>query len=532
MEDASALQTKQMDSKIENFNSELATHWRNSIPSIVLAVVTLVLAVINYGWVQPRIQSKYKRILSESLTKAGADNLGTSNGSQLPTLATASEEQTKLLERAQLSVRRLSVWNSGDENYWYQSALISDLLSKAYVQAARSLSQNDTDRVRVLMTKSETESQRAADGMRRISKKSGDISNAARLWLISKSLDNSTDLTPKDLDRFDEELSSIETKVADFSAYRILQVQVKVLRALRPTSELDDEARKKLLHSASEVANAISETELVNACWTAMAKSIVTPTQGKEIAWKASQDFWLLPQDRPQTSALISSIFDCLVISGSIKEAQSLLVRVLDKTPMAEQMPLRHRVADVCLRSIVASHFRSESQDTNRNATLLAMAIQLAPDSVELQKFFDVVSTSTQDDFWYSKTNRELRSGTEEPLWRLLELSSLTENADRKQLEAIAKSISTMGAYAIAGSRIALKRSTETPGLVRKLIELLEIINQINPDLYVIWSDRATLHVQLYQYEQALKCFEFLSSKMPDNKEIKNSLEQLKSRIQ
>ena len=77
-----------------------------------------------------------------------------------------------------------------------------------------------------------------------------------------------------------------------------------------------------------------------------------------------------------------------------------------------------------------------------------------------------------------------------------------------------------------------MRRSEIQPSPIEPLIELLREINRSSPEIFVVWQDRAMLHLKLKQFEEAIECLEYLKQKMPDNKDVIESIETIgKSRL-
>ena len=56
-------------------------------------------------------------------------------------------------------------------------------------------------------------------------------------------------------------------------------------------------------------------------------------------------------------------------------------------------------------------------------------------------------------------------------------------------------------------------------------IRLLRTINTAVPEVLAAWSDRASLHLKIMQYAEAIECYEFLIEKLPGNEQLGEALD-------
>ncbi|MFY8202438.1 MAG: hypothetical protein ACOVLE_17315, partial [Pirellula staleyi] len=196
-------------------------------------------------------------------------------------------------------------------------------------------------------------------------------------------LDENPDMPFADLAAIEQNVRSL---VADASVHAIAKRtlgEILVEKSLRVSVDLAAQDRLSLLTEADEYFRAESPSVLRDIAWTAEARSAVDPVSGREIAWKASQNFWDSPESDSYLPETIAAAFDCLVMAGSIKEAQSFLIKRLQNVAPFDQLTLRRKLAAVCLRSVVSDVLfpkPTSASNANRNGSLIAMAVQLYPE--------------------------------------------------------------------------------------------------------------------------------------------------------
>jgi hypothetical protein len=80
-------------------------------------------------------------------------------------------------------------------------------------------------------------------------------------------------------------------------------------------------------------------------------------------------------------------------------------------------------------------------------------------------------------------------------------------------------------------AKVAIRQVRQQPDLAERWTKILKRITSVAPDLLVVWSDLASLHIAQSQFDQALECFEVLQVKLPGNLEIQDAIEQTKARV-
>ena len=522
--------------KSKSLRPSKSDYFRWSIPSIVLAVVSLLLFGYSALIVQPRIHYRYEQIRDQNFAtlEISLNELPVRNA-----LRTVQDKlrHERLLVQTSLCLRRLTLWNPENDSLRFQSAIISVSKAEYYFNLAYEVraSEPQSDQIGMMIGKSQAEMRKAHDAMRKVLKMNGAFAARANLWITMQQLDDNLDMPYADLVAIEQSVRSLVTDASVDTIARRTLGEILVEKSLRVSVDLDAEERLLLLTEADEYFRAVSPTVLRDIAWAAEAKSAVDPVFGQEMAWKASQNFWVSPESDSYFPETIAAAFDCLVMAGSIKEAESFLIKRLQNGATFDQLTLRKKLAAVCLRSVVSNVLfpkpRSAS-NTSRNGSLIAMAVQLYPESPELLALLEKTAKNS-DDHWWVGVREEIVKGEDAGLKQLVSvIDDFANSRTATALNSFAKLTQVSPAYGVVASKFALRRSEIQPSSIEPLVELLREINRSSPEIFVVWQDRASLHLKLKQFDEAIECLEYLKQKMPDNEDVIESIEAIgKSRL-
>ena len=520
----------------KNLRPSKSDYLRWGIPSIVLAILTMLLFGYSTLVVEPRIQHRYEQIRDQNFAtlEISLNDLPVHNS-----LRTVQDKlrHERLLVQTSLCLRRLTLWNPENDSLRFQSAILSVSKAEYYLNLAYEMRSTDprSDQIEMMTGKSQAEMRKALDAMRKVLKMNGAFAARANLWIAMQQLDDNLDMPFADLAAIEQ---SVRSLVADASVHAIAKRtlgKILVEKSLRVSVDLDAEDRLLLLTEADEYFRAESPSVLRDIAWAAEAKSAVDPVLGQEIAWKASQSFWDSPEADSYLPETIAAAFDCLVMAGSIKEAQSFLIKRLQNGAPFDQSTLRKKLAAVCLRSVVSDVLfpkPTSASNASRNGSLIAMAVQLYPESPELLTLLEKTAKSG-DDHWLVGVRKEIVNGEDAGLKQLVSvIDDFSNSRTATALNSFGKLTQVSPAYGVVASKFALRRSEIQPSTIEPLIELLREINRSSPEIFVVWHDRATLHLKLKQFDEAIECLEYLKLKMPDNQDVIESIEAIgKSRL-
>lgn len=520
----------------KNLRPSKSDYFRWSIASIVLAVVSTLLFGYSTLVVEPRIQHRYEQRRDQNFATL---DISMSDLPVRDALRTVQDQlgRERLLVQSSLGLRRLIFWNPENDSLRFQSAIISISKAEYYLNLAYEMRSTEpqSDQIGLMTGKSQAEMRKAVEAMRIVLKMNGDFAARASLWIAMHQLDENLDMPFAELAVIEQNVRSL---VADASVHAIAKRtlgEILVEKSLRVSVDLDVGDRLSLLKEADQYFRAESPSVLREIAWTAEARSAVDPVSGQEIAWKASQNFWDSSESDSYLPATIAAAFDCLVMAGSIKEAQSFLIKRLQNVAPFDQLTLRKKLAAVCLRSVVSNVLfpkPTTAPNANRNGSLIAMAVQLYPESLELLTFLEKMA-SNEDDHWLAGVHKEIVNGEDSGLKQLVSvLDDVSNSRTTTTINSFGKLTQVSPAFGVVASKFALRRSAVQSSPIEPLIELLREINRSSPEIYGVWQDRSMLHLKMKQFDEAIECLEYLKQKMPDNKDVIESIEAIgKSRL-
>lgn len=546
-------------------------YWRKGIPSVVLAIVTVLLASYSYWIVQPNIQDRYNRIVETNLNALGlaAEDTATSAPLEVVSLigetSADRERRRQKLEETHLCLRRQIIWNNQDDLPRYRSGLVSAALAQWYLDEARrvALDPSETEdalvKIRDSISRSRGERQKGTEAMRAALKINGPFSTRASLWMIQNQLSEKADLST-------EEMSSLEQTVRDLLAITVspetlvrtqdkheldaLLAQLLVRSTLSPLSLLDGAARTERLKEADELLGscdpkAMGSVTMVR--WLAQAKLATESMEAKQLAWNGTQNFWADRGDAPLSVDTIAAVFECMLIGGSVKEAQGFLIDQLPGIPSYEQAELRFRTAAACVRMLTAIAIQSESNksiETNKVQAVLSIAMQLQPESAEVLALIECLAKDSSGKGLFENLSIALEQEGEQGLRTLLavvklellgsndqEDASSALNVERPNsiLQDFGSTLKRQPHLGIVVSKLAIRQTAQHEKNASGWIQVLNGVTAAAPEILVVWSDLANLYLSQSNYEQAIRCLEYLQSKLPGNQEIKEGIQQAKA---
>ncbi len=552
----------------------LAYYWRKGIPSIVLAVVTALLAGYSYWFVQPNIQQRYRNICDRNFQLLGdncADLQSVSRGTGLePELqggasAPGSDERRKLLEQTHLCLRRLIIWDKSDDAVRFQSGRVSDLLADWYLHRVRAIPLNELygDELGSQLGRSRSERQKAIEAMRAVQKLNGPSADQAVLWLANRQLVDNPELPPADLDAVAERVGKIvdckdststtgASTMSNITYATHLLRQVRVLHALSCRNELSIEKRLELLQAADSLCQTVAANSIESLGWAAEAKRLVDMAAAQELANKALLLFWANRETASLSVESLSSVFQCLLVIQSVQEAQLFLSEQLKELSPIDQPRFRALTAAAALRHVVTMAFQqrdvSDAEtagglDAAKSMAAMSLSVQLNPESFELlallEKFVKAENHEPIVVFLRRalgsepgvENNRSVPVAVDPAMKSFLNaVNGLGAGAvDKSTEDALVAAVKASPAYGVVASRLVMRLASSESVSIADAIRLLRRMNLAAPDLLVAWSDRASLHLKNKQISDAIECYEFLIEKLPGNEQIVEALEAAKT---
>lgn len=539
-------------------------YWRKGIPSIVLAIVTILLALYSYWIVQPNIQNRYKSIVEGNLRDLGLIEVkraeGTAKESSLGSERTNEERQSRRqkLEETHLCLRRQIIWNNQDDLPRYRTGLVSAALADWYLEDARRLSTDSSPgpdtvaAIRDAVSRARAERQKGMEAMRAAVKIGGPYAQLASLWMVQNQMSEKAELSLEEIANLEAtvreliqqrvDASSEINSAEELSASKSLLAQLLVRDSLSPLSSQDARTRRDRLSECIPLIPTELLDDVTNVRWLAEAKLATQPIDAKQLAWQGTQSFWAKQNEATFSVDTIAAAFECMLIGGSLKEAQAFLAERLPGVPSFEQAELRSRSALACIRMLMATSLRQLDDKSTKDAKIpavLSIAMQLQPDSSELLSVLERTATNDKADEVFGSLSGMVEADGEPGLRSLLNVIRYASNSQTEL-----SSVDTPTAYVsefenyvakqpilgIVASKLALRQTAKQPELAERWTMILKRVTVVAPDILVVWSDLASLYTIQSQTEQAIECLEYLQAKLPDNQEIGEAIERAKEK--
>ncbi len=562
----------------------LAYYWRKGIPSVVLAIVTLVLAGYSYWFVQPNVKQRYRDICARNFLllegnspdQKKPDKSETTQPWQVETDGNdsandaskrGSDVRRRLLEQTQLCLRRLIIWDKTDDSVRYQSAQVANLLADWYLDRARALPRGEgsQDEMGSLASRSLAERKKAADAMRAVQKLEGKYAAKAILWTTRQRLHDNLELSPDELEtiatRVNELLAKEEDSADDLKAEAgACLAEIFVRRSLSVASLDRVDNAPKLNKAKENEAKAFElnpqvlsffdtaiNTSIADLAWAAEAKSITDVTAGQAMATRAMQAFWAKGENESDSVETLIAVFRSLILVNSIKESQVFLSERIQQIATFEQARFRSLAAAACLRQIMLTTM-AEPQGTDSAQAcqaLFAMSLQLNPESEQALAMLEMVSNPSKIDasslrlkILMRMSSEPAMSGPTDPAldggMRAMLIASVGLHEFPISDVALANLTTAVKASAVHGivaSRFAIRLVASDSIRVEEAIRWISAINVASPEVLVAWSDRAKLHMQNKEFAKAIECYEFLLGKLPGNEQLVEAIDAAKSQL-
>jgi len=537
------------------------------IPSIVLAVVTVILAAYSFWVVQPNIQDQYRRICNANFEKLGLVNVGSMSlvmgsgadsgrvveGTKPGASALGSGilvgERKKLLVDTQLCLRRLAIMDQASDSIRFESAMVSEALAGWYRERAWEAAEIDprSNEIGSLLAGERNEIGKAMDAMKSVQRLKGPYASRASLWMLEKQLRQAGDDV--------KELAELEASVREMDGVETVLGRILAMRALRFGAENAPAAsavgsgkaglgkassgdRMSMLKEAVELLEHEGSDELELDSWRALAKLPLDSQSAQDLAWGAVQDFWSRKSsDRPHAEEL-DAVFRGLLVGGNLEEAQSFIVNQLKKLPVFEQTMFRQLVAASCLRQIVADclselHDRANVARMKNDYTLLDLAVRLQPEVDGLQEVIVAIGSSDSKESDVTLVNyvrRLIATSERDGLSGICDAVIAAKSGDDAAItKAIERVCQDDMAYGVLATKVAMSLVIDDSNREAAIV-WLKAMNEYSPDVLAAWFARGNLHLKAEgnssEKEQAIECFKYLAKRIPDNEQVKELLDE------
>ncbi len=407
----------------------LAYYWRKGIPSVVLAIVTLILAGYSSWIVQPNIQQRYREICDRNFDALGeeccelqpygdvrtpeADNVSNPADARIhlefqetPIKATRlhdSLERRRVLEQTHLCLRRLIIWNKTDDIVRFQSARVSDLLAVWYLHRARTIARDESNgkELSALLAQSRSERRKATEAMRVVLKLNGPFADKAALWLTRRQLEDNLELPIAEIDTIANQVAKCVDRDSNNVIARLVLIELKVCQAFRFANPSTIDQRVELLRQADAMFQANPTSSILELGWAAEAKSISDFIEAQAVATQALQKFWASGIDNSHSVETLATVLRCLILVNSTKEAQLFVSERLPQISPIDLPRFRGLTSAACLRHVVLNAICDDREnalgipphaDSRASQLMLSMAIQLNPESGEILSMLESIA--------------------------------------------------------------------------------------------------------------------------------------------
>lgn len=524
---------------------ELRTHFNNGIPSVVLALVTVFLSVYSYWSVQPNLRDKYRIICDSNLRVLGiqgeACNLRSDSSTE--SLATSVEldrvetlsdsEQLRVLEDTGLCLKRLFVWDNSDDLARYQSALVADRVADIMDKLARMPSASDNNsvsnnneeqKVAQHLGTARAERKKAAEAMLAVEKMGGVCAFDASLWLARRELDDWSSRPKSSRDATLEKVRLLYSQHDNNEQAKSVLAEILLRTALGVTESLGKTNRKELAREANDLLDGIKAPTMELQSWAALARSFSNVVVAQDLAWQATQNYWVDRSSSNQTVGNLDAVFRALMVGGNVEEAQNFVSEMLGKVHALDRSELRRRVASTCCSQIMANWILSDNKPLAPDWSLMDIAVHLQPDSEDLTGLcLKIVDDSPLDkqESLRSYLTTKLPDGRESPGLLLALLASVDRGPDVVDKNAIENLAMEDAAYATMISKLALVLMESNKLTRSSAVEWLRAVNRSAPEILFAWYARGNLHLRADEFSEAAECFELLSKKLPKDEQVR-----------
>jgi tetratricopeptide (TPR) repeat protein len=525
---------------------ELRTHFNNGIPSLVLALVTVFLSVYSYWSVQPNLRDKYRKICDINLRVLGIQDessysLGDSSAESMANRvvpdqvgALSASEQLRVLEDTGLCLKRLFVWDNSDDLARYQSALVADRVAEIMDKLARTPSasdnksasnNNEEQKVFQYLGNARAERKKATEAMLAVEKMGGVCAFDASLWLARRELPDWSSRPKASRDAMLEKVRLLSSPNDKNAQAKSVLAEILLRTALGVTESLGKTNRKQLAREANDLLEGVKAPTMEIQSWAALARSFSDVVVAQDLAWQATQNYWVDRSSSNQTVSNVDSVFRALMVGGNVEEAQNFISEMLGKVHALDRLELRRRVASTCCRQIMANWILSDNKPLAPDWSLMDMAVHLQPDSEDLTglclKIVDDSPLDKQESLRSYLTTKLPGDGRESPRLLLALLASVDKGPDVVDKSAIENLAMEDTAYATMISKVALVLMESNKLTRSSAIEWLRAVNRSAPEILFAWYARGNLHLRADEFAEAAECFDLLSKKLPNDEQVR-----------
>lgn len=498
----------------ESLQETRRKYLRWSIPSIVLAIITVLFAVASF-WAQRHVQRRYASIVSDYLdSNLESDPLWTFDSMRHAGIA-AKRMVVESPESAEAATKFA----------WVELHSQRELL-RYLSKPEASIDQKSRQE---WMDLAKTIRQRAIDSMRRASKLDGPAAGQARLWMLDwqfreDQIGNA--VSEAQLLKWQE---ACEEMIASGDDAHLLLADLRIHRASLAASNADSPSVNRLLEEAAEQLGSITKPSIERDASWIEATAFSNPLKAKSEAVKAVSNYRHFNQTSATTWRERDAMFRIRLGLGNLQEAFDFAWTSLGEIPSPERDLFRWSTASSAARNMNAQ-LLSASPEFHRNAVqLFGFAIRIAPDSARIASLLETLVL------------KEREPGTEafdKALEQSPDISMKELLGWLRQCGSGSDGIPTPSAtladdplLAPGTMRAILKLQRNGALKDRDMLKMLELLVPIWNDNVELHSLRSELAIQLEEYPSALESLVKLKKRFPEEPRINALLKNVESQL-
>lgn len=500
----------------ESLQETRRKYLRWSIPSIVLAIITVLFAVASF-WAQMHVGRRYESIVSDYLK---------SNAESDPRWTLDS------MRHASIAAKRLVVENPESAEVATRFALVEFHSQRELMRTLSNANAAiDKESRQQMQELAKTMRQRAIDSMRRAAKLEGLAAGQARLWMLDWQFREDQLGTAPSGTQLEEWYDACKGMIASGDDAQLLLADLLIHRAYFAESDVDSKSTSRWLQEAVEHLSSITNPSIERDASWIEATAISDPLKAKNEAVKAISNQRHLHRNSVATWREREAMFRIRLGLGNPQEAFDFAWARLGEIAPPERDLFRRSTASSALRFMKAQLLGSSPQSDKNAALLFGFAIRMAPDSARVTPLLKsyLLNDSGQAPDALSKA---IEQGPDTPLKDLLDwLRQCRNGSDGGAIPPPPASLAydQLLAPGTILTIILLKRSD-----VFNDQDMLNILNRLVP----IWNDYIELHslrselaVQLEEYPSAYESLVKLRERFPEEPRIISLLKRIESKI-
>jgi tetratricopeptide (TPR) repeat protein len=363
------------------------TYWRWGLPSLILAIVTILLVLASQFVIEPSIDHRYESVVQQSI----------------------SSHRLEDLKIADLAAQRLMVRYPDQSKYRRMHAEVNLEISNVANRMLSEMVQKDVPEYEQWANLSNATRSRARESIRSATRLQGVDGQWAKDWLIREetrwvrqSCRDESGRIQAIVDRYRQ--SSKQSDATDFDL-ELGALEIQLANTLSPP--LEQSVKDGLLSSGVErIASRLeryrlSQNEttevLIAQAWMAEGLASIEPARASQIAREAVLKYSSLLQDgsnlpAPERIEAFEAFFRCLMLISGPEEATSSILGRLEQIPSHDQTQLRHLAVASQLRAWAsAASYPEGTYASIPSGALLKSALRLGPDHPDLVWLFEVL---------------------------------------------------------------------------------------------------------------------------------------------